>query len=487
MKAIILARVSSKEQEDNESIPAQTRRLNEYCEKNNLTIFHTFQIVESSTKENRKKFQNIIHIIKISHEKIALVTDTIDRLQRGFKESVMLDEIRKAGKLQLHFVRENLIIDENSNSADILRWDMGVMFAKSYVTQLTDNIKRSQEEKLRNGEWLSKAPFGYKNTLLEGKKWIVPDDNAVIVRDIFQSYASQNFSMRELRKYVREQYQLNLNTSRIQHILSNPFYSGEMRIKGKFYKHVYQSIISRELFEAVQQIRDERFQQEIPKFKYTYGNIPYAYRGLIVCGECGCRITPERSKGHFYYHCTQSKGKHNAEWLREEDITNQIANIIATIQPSKEQFKNILESLKASHAQQDRMKREISAKLNGDLSRYSSQLTRVFDAYLDGLITKNEFAERKAEIEKKQNLARTKLESLNQATNEWYENILLIIDLFKQAPLLFEKSSEPNEKRQIVNLIFRNLTLDGRQLRYELKKPFNEMVNLSQNKKWCWL
>jgi DNA invertase Pin-like site-specific DNA recombinase len=43
MKTILLARVSRKEQEDGQSIPAQTRRLREYAEKNRLTVIHEFQ------------------------------------------------------------------------------------------------------------------------------------------------------------------------------------------------------------------------------------------------------------------------------------------------------------------------------------------------------------------------------------------------------------------------------------------------------------
>lgn len=65
-------------------------------------------------------------------------------------------------------MREGLVINQMSNSSDILRWDMGVMFIKSYVTQLSDNVRRSQDEKLKNGEWLSKAPH-YEHTSLRKK------------------------------------------------------------------------------------------------------------------------------------------------------------------------------------------------------------------------------------------------------------------------------------------------------------------------------
>ena len=39
-------------------------------------------------------------------------------------------------------------------------------------------------------------------------------------------------------------------------------------------------------------------------------------------------ITPEKHKGHVYYHCTQYNGKHGAKWLREEEITRQIGTCI---------------------------------------------------------------------------------------------------------------------------------------------------------------
>lgn len=77
-------------------------------------------------------------------------------------ESVQLDDLRKAGKLEIHFYREGLVINQNSNSSDLLRWDMAVMFARSYVLQLSDNVKRKQEQMLRSGTYPSRPPYGYK-------------------------------------------------------------------------------------------------------------------------------------------------------------------------------------------------------------------------------------------------------------------------------------------------------------------------------------
>jgi DNA invertase Pin-like site-specific DNA recombinase len=123
MKAIILARVSTKDQEDGQSIPAQVRRLTEYAEKKQLSVLQVFQITESSTKESRKEF-----------------------VQRGFKESILIEKLLREGKMELHVLRDRLVLDQNSNSTDVMRWDMSVMFAKAYVLQLSDNVKRSLEQ-----------------------------------------------------------------------------------------------------------------------------------------------------------------------------------------------------------------------------------------------------------------------------------------------------------------------------------------------------
>ena len=164
MKAIILARVSTEDQmQEGYSIPAQLQRAREYCQRKSLIIQSEYPFDESSTKDQRKKFDKIIEEVKKSKETIALVVETVDRLQRSFKESVMLEELRKTGNLEIHFIRENLVIHKDSNSSEIQRWDLGVFVAKSYVLQLSDNVKRSFEAKRRNGEITCNPPIGYIN------------------------------------------------------------------------------------------------------------------------------------------------------------------------------------------------------------------------------------------------------------------------------------------------------------------------------------
>ncbi|WP_075882641.1 hypothetical protein [Candidatus Protochlamydia sp. W-9] len=96
------------------------------------------------------------------------------------------------------------MINQESNSAQLLQWDIGVLFASSYVRQLSDNVKRSKEQSVRNGEWICKAPIGYKNvTLPTGKKTIEVDVlTAHYVIKMFELYASGLYSLKKIEDEI---------------------------------------------------------------------------------------------------------------------------------------------------------------------------------------------------------------------------------------------------------------------------------------------
>ncbi len=261
MKAILLARVSSREQQEGMSIPAQERRLREYADRKGLDIDQVFAITESSTKDTRKEFQKILDMIRKSREPFALVADTIDRVQRSFKESTVLDDLRREGKVEIHFMREGLVLNSKSNSSDLLRWDMGVMFARSYVLQLSDNIKRSKEQSARNGIWMGLAPTGYIHTVNEkGNKTIVSDPElAPYIRKMFELYATGNYSLAKLRDEITEigartKKGKKFAISQLNKILKKSFYCGRMETKYGVVEHKYERLTTPVIFRQVQAV-----------------------------------------------------------------------------------------------------------------------------------------------------------------------------------------------------------------------------------------
>lgn len=85
IKAVILARVSTEEQEKGYSIDAQLHRLEQYCQRKELKVIETYTVVESSTNGDRKQFNDMLAFVKRQRECIAIVADKVDRVQRSFK------------------------------------------------------------------------------------------------------------------------------------------------------------------------------------------------------------------------------------------------------------------------------------------------------------------------------------------------------------------------------------------------------------------
>lgn len=298
-QAVIFARVSSEEQAKGASIDAQLQSIKDYCSVHNFKILKQFDIVESSTRGGRKLFYEMLDFVKNQKHKTAIVVNCVDRLQRGYKECVELDELRKQGRIELHFYKEGFHLHKDSISTDILRWDMGVLSAKMYVGALRDNIIRSMDYKREHGQWQSCAPIGYLNiskTKNTPANIIIDPDRGPKVKKLFEEYAKGGRTLQDITNLARSMnlyskmstVKKTISRSQIQCILKNPFYIGYMINKGKKYKHNYEHLIDDDLFKLVQETMSGR--KRAPN-KQFYGEKQYVFTGLVHCGCCGSLMT----------------------------------------------------------------------------------------------------------------------------------------------------------------------------------------------------
>jgi len=487
MKAIILARVSTEEQmSEGQSIPAQLSRAREYAKRKRLNVYKEFQFDESSIKDQRKKFEQVVEEIKKAKEPVALIVETVDRLQRSFKESVLLDDFRKQGKLEIHFIRENLVVHKDSNSSEIQRWDLAVFLAKSFVLQISDNVKRTNEYKIRHGEWIGKAPVGYVNTIDEnGNKDIIPDPaRAHLVVKMFELYATGNYSIRTLAEEMKKlglrttlKNSKPLTTGMIHSTLQNPFYYGMMRVKNELYPHRYQPLISKDLFDKVQQVR-----LGYHKKPFKYAGKPFILRGMVKCADeqCGCTITAETHKGHIYYSCTNYKRIHPKRvYIREEDILSPINEVLKNIRLSDEKIEEITEDLKKMNQVKNEFHRQSLTSLRKEYDQIETRISNAFDLMADGSITKDMFNKKLKEYKEKQAEIEAKMQSYTDADENFYLTANMVLNLAKRAYEIFQ-NSEVEEKRQLLNFLLQNLKLEGKNLVFELKTPFDTVLQASK-------
>jgi hypothetical protein len=125
-------------------------------------------------------------------------------------------------------------------------------------------------------------------------------------------------------------------------------------------------------------------------------------------------------------------------------------------------------------------------KLSDIESRIKSEeqkQNRLLDALLNGSITQPIFANKKSEIE--QNITNLERErAMYKSADKNFKNA--VITAFQLASRLHDifLVSKNCEKREIINFVFSNLKLNGENLVFTLKKPFDLMVNLSQQPTW---
>ena len=488
-KAIILARVSSKEQEDNQSIPAQTKNLTEYASrvgflKDKIEII---QIVESSTKDERRKFQLILEKISKTKEEISLIIDTIDRLQRSFKESVVLDGYRKQGKLEIHFVREGLIINKDSNSSEILRWDMGVMFAKSYVLQLSDNVKRSIKQNLQEGKIIGKAPIGYLNAKDENGNKIVKVDEgrAIVIKKLFELYSTGNYSLdglfKEADKMGFKQQNSNETISKqyIHKILNNPFYYGQYKIKEVLYSHTYEPIISYRLFEKCQEIM-HRY-HIVP---YLQKSKPFIFRGLIKCAECGCLMSPEIKKGKFiYYACTNWKKNCKRDYINEDVILKQVYSIFDTFKFSEERIEKVKDGIKEVAESKNIFNRKFVQKLNKEYSDIQNKSNSLLDLLIDKSITKDVYDKKLKEFKSRQQGITDEIDEHTRADESFNITASIVLDVSQRIKEIFEKG-ETEEKRKLINMLIQNCEIKQKKLLVSLRTPFDTIAIYANSNSW---
>lgn len=499
ISSVILTRVSTREQEEGYSIDAQIHRLQEYCKRKNLRVIETFKIIESSTICHRKQFMEIIKFAKKQKEPIAIVADKVDRIQRSFQEYPILDPLIKEGKIELHFNTEGYVIHKDSISQERLMWSIGVVMAQSYVDSMRDNINRAIAQKLRNGEWISKAPIGYKNIRKEGGRGdiVIDQERAPLVRQLFEYYATGNYSMLEMMRYARSiglrnsaGKQKDLTKSHIHKMLQNPFYHGIMRIESMKQElpHRYEPIIDRNLFDHCQEVMHGRTRN-----RSCYRGKDFVFRGMLRCAVTDRMITAETHTKKYangntgqwtYLAAFNPKEPTKKLWVREDEILAEVESILEKMSVKNEAIlNNIMQYIRKSHLEKKLYHREQTATLKNEHTQIEDKIDTLVDLLMDKVIDKEEFEVKKKRLKDRQYQIDDLIRSFDEADDAFNEKLLNLVELAARAISHF-KGSDITRKRELLNFIFQNLRLRGKKLEYTMRSPFKEFAEASKIEEW---
>ena len=479
MKSILYARVSTKEQEkEGYSIPAQLQLLTEYAAKSHFDVVKEFIDVETAKKAGRENFGKMIEYLKEHADVRTILVEKTDRLYRNFKDYVFLEDMG----LEIHLVKEGEILNKESKSHTKFIHGIKLLMAKNYIDNLSEETKKGLKIKAESGEFPGVAPFGYKHNKIE-KRIEVDPVKAPIVKKIFELYASGNYSMEDIRGYLNDEVRPLLGKksifykSAVENVLKNPIYYGDFRWAGTIYQGKHEPIIDRGLFETAQEILQSHN-------KVLGKRRNFAYTSLLRCEECGCRITAEMKKGRYvYYHCTGHKGGHcKKNYVREEWLTGEFANVLAGIYIDDEKAEWFKQSLKESHKDKKAYHGQALSQLRIQYQKLQDRLDKAYEDKLDGVITEQDWNRKTAEWKKLQTEMTVKIDAHRKADHDYFDDGVRIIELANKATFLYEKLSS-DEKRKLLKIVLSNCYLDGKILRPVYKKPFDIILKMATSNK----
>jgi site-specific DNA recombinase len=472
-EAVVYARVSSKEQEkEGFSIPAQLRLLHEYASQNRLIVSKEFVDVETAKQSGRTGFTDMLAYLKANTAIKTILVEKTDRLYRNIRDWVTLDELG----LEIHFAKEGVILSRDSRSSEKFMHGIKVLMAKNHIDNLSEETRKGMTEKAEQGIWPSNAPLGYLNVKdKDGKKTIAPDpETAPLIAKAFEWYATGNHAVKEIAAMLKDagltfkKSKSSVPQSSIHKILRSRIYTGEFEWDGKVYKGKYEPIITLELWEAVQDIFDNRSSGRRKKRKHDF-----AFSGLIQCGYTGGSLVGDLKKGKYvYYRAIGAKG---IPYVKEEELERQFSEALKKLRFDDDVLDWICQALKESHADKRQYHEGTLSRLQGEYKRLETRIDGMYVDKLDGKISEIFFEEKAGAWREEQKKILEKMEALQKASQAYIEEGIQLLELAHNAGFLFVKQSS-HEKRRLLNFLVSNCIWKDGLLTVQFKQPFDTLA-----------
>lgn len=381
MRCAIYIRVSTDKEEQKASLKYQKELFYKFIEEKEWDIYEFYVDVQSGTTAKRKNLQRMIEYAQDKKFDIILAKE-LSRLARNGELSYKIKNLCENQGIHI-ITLDNAIntLTGNTNMFGLYAW----MYEQE--SQNTSNrVKETLKTRAKNGLFKgSNPPYGYE--VREGKLYIRNDETSEIVRRIFREYLEgsgrESIARRLYNDGIRTPADVagkinasdKWNDSTIKLILTNPHYVGDL-VQGRtttvsvtnkkrkkqdkedmyIIENTHEAIISRDMFEAVENLMKQRK-------KFITAPKLHLFTNILFCADCGKGLWFRSNRqdgyicGSYARHGTKSCSAHTIkENFLKETILYDIRKLIQEI--DKEQYLNELE------AKSKRSKKDIQQKLD---------------------------------------------------------------------------------------------------------------------------
>ena len=337
LRVTYYARVSSESDEQLNSLGNQITYYEDLIKRNRNWTFVPGYIDEGLSGISTKKRENFNRMIEDAAEgKFDLViTKEISRFARNTLDSIRYTRQLLNYGVGVFFQNDNInTLDEDSE----LRLSIMSSIAQDELRKLSSRVKFGHQQAIKDSVVLGNSRiFGY---VKDGGRLVIDEAEAAMVRELFELYATDAYSMKQIENIFWEKGYRNHNGKKIAHttmsnMIANPKHKGyyvgnKVKVIDMFTKkqkflppeewvmfkdetgEIVPAIVSEELWDAANVILKRR--SDDVKSRQGICNHANLLTGKLYCTCCGAAYYRRESK--------DKQGNKNSRWVCSGKIKN---------------------------------------------------------------------------------------------------------------------------------------------------------------------
>lgn len=341
MRVTFYARVSSEKDEQLNSLDNQISYYTDLIKSNkNWTYVNGYidEGISGISTQKRENFHQMIVDAKIGMFDL-IITKEISRFARNTLDSIKYTRELLNDGVGVFFQNDNInTLDEDSE----LRLTIMSGIAQDELRKLSSRIKFGHQQAIKNKVVIGNSRiFGY---VKDNKKLVIEPNEAKMVRELFELYATDKYSMKQIEDLFWQKGYRNLNGNKIAHstmsnIISNPKYKGyycgnKVKVIDMFTKkqkflepeewvmfkdetgEIVPAIVTEELWDRANKVLEKRSRDV--KSRQNKCNHANLLTGKLFCMHCG--------KPYYRRESKDKSGNANSIWICSGKIKNGAAS-----------------------------------------------------------------------------------------------------------------------------------------------------------------
>ena len=510
----IYCRVSTEEQSENGySIDEQERLLEEWCKKMGYVIYKCYadRGISGKNIKDRPALKELLSDAKAGKFDM-VISWKINRVSRKLEDVLKIVNLLEKNNITFKSYSEPF---ETDTPAGRMQFQMMALIGEFERGTIAQNVKMGMIAKAKSGNWCGGRVLGYdlvpNNSPEEEKKGKnklkINEKEAEIVRFIFNEYSKGKGYKAITNQINKLGYKTkkgnDFSVGSIRDILTNPVYIGEIRynvrqnwsekrrrninpnpirVKGK-----HEAIIDRELWDKVQLILESK--KGKPSRIYD-GEYPLT--GILRCPKCGAGMVISRttntladgSKKRIAYYCCgnwKNKGTSvcNSNTIRVDKANEYVFKKIEELVSNEAMIKAVVKNINKERKDKVKPAKRLLGDIDKELEKLDKRKRKIFEAYEDDILTKEEFQTRKNELnEKIRILEEEKKPLLNTISEDVSEEIPyeFIKDILMNFSKVLNSSVSREQQKKLLHMIISEITMNESREIESIKLNINDKL-----------